>query len=157
MKRIGLLALVVIMALGLIACGKNDKSKDQTIGQTLLEDFKTLAETDSSMDSIAQKLTENKCFNGIAMQVTEVSPGYLNGFNSEVTDFISANMFSPMIGTIPFVGYIFSSDNPEALAQELKDKAMLNWNICTTADEMVVEVVNGYVFFVMAPNTFDEN
>ena len=38
----------------------------------------------------------------------------------------------------------------------LEEKANPAWNICTQADEMVVEVYDNYVFFVMCPNA-DEN
>ena len=37
-----------------------------------------------------------------------VEPGLLTGFgNTEITGFKEGVMFAPMIGTIPFVGYVF--------------------------------------------------
>ena len=61
-----------------------------------------------------------------------------------------------MIGTIPFVGYVFETDDTELLMSELEANALLNWNICTTADEMLVKAHDNYVFFVMSPYTFGE-
>lgn len=37
----------------------------------------------------------------------EVSEGFLNGFSMEVTGFKSGYVFSPMIGAIPFIAYVF--------------------------------------------------
>ena len=60
-----------------------------------------------------------------------------------------------MIGTIPFVAYIFEVDNPKEFASTLKEQANLRWNICTEADEMQTSIVDNYVFFVMSPSNFE--
>lgn len=82
----------------------------------------------------------------------DVEPGFLNGFDHEIKEFQSGVMFSPMIGSIPFVGYVFEADNPEAFEAALKENANLKWNVCTEADEMVSAVQGNYVFFIMCSN-----
>lgn len=90
-----------------------------------------------------------------------VEEGLLNGFgNTEVTGFSEGVMFAPMIGSIPFVGYVFTLEegaDAETFMQSLKDSADLNWNICTAADEMTVEQSGNKVFFLMSPLNFSEN
>ena len=63
-----------------------------------------------------------------------------------------------MIGTIPFMGYIFQlADGADVAAfmKTLKDNANLRWNICTSADEMVCDNVGNTVFFLMCPTSFE--
>ena len=95
-------------------------------------------------------------FAGASMPVEE---GWLNGFDDEITGFSEGAMFSPMIGAIPFVGYVFrlndESDVPDFVAR-LKESANLRWNVCTQADELVTESVGDTVLLVMSPLSFDE-
>ena len=68
-------------------------------------------------------------------------------------------MFGPMIGSIPFIGYVFELKDETDVNQfisTLKSNADLRWNICTEADEMVVCSVDKKVFFVMCPKYFEE-
>jgi hypothetical protein len=60
----------------------------------------------------------------------------------------------PMIGTIPFVGYVFeldSADSVPSFIETLEANANPAWNICTEADETVIDSVDNLVFFVMCP------
>ena len=82
----------------------------------------------------------------------EVSEGYLNGFDEDITGFQKGVMFSPVIGTIPFVGYVFETDDADALLSLLKEKANPAWNICTEADETVSTSKEKLVFFLMCTN-----
>ena len=87
-----------------------------------------------------------------------VEPGFLQGFSEEVDGFKSGAVFSPYIGTIPYIGYVFEvEDDVDGFAEQLKSKANLSWNVCTQADEMVCETYKDRVFFVMAPLSFDDN
>ena len=94
-------------------------------------------------------------------EVTPVEPGLLMGFgNDEITGFAEGVMFAPVIGTIPFVGYLFRLDagtDGDAFVQTLKDQANPRWNICTEADETVVRREGDVVFFVMCPQSMDED
>ena len=126
-----------------------------TIGTKLLNAFVEEAGNSQDAEVIATKLSENNLLADIGMVSIEVEPGYLNGFDAEINGFTKGYMFAPMIGSIPFVGYVFESENPDALIEVLKASANQNWNICTQADETVVEKSGNLVYFVMAPNSFD--
>ena len=89
-----------------------------------------------------------------------VEPGLLNGFdNAEITGFKEGVMFSPMMGTIPFVGYIFVLEDGadvDAFKDTLEKNANLRWNICTEAEELTVDNEGNTVFFLMSPKNFEE-
>lgn len=133
---------------------------EKTVGNTLLADFKAKAGSHSSAVSLAEALLANPViqFSGGAMAV---EPGFLTGFdNAEIKGFKEGAMFAPMIGTIPFVGYVFTLEdgvNASEFISTLKSSANLRWNICTTADEMIAGSSGNKVFFVMSPKSFEEN
>ncbi|MDD6262696.1 MAG: hypothetical protein PUA83_06395 [Clostridiales bacterium] len=137
------------------ASSGNPGSADGTFGEILKDDFVAIM-ADGSLTSaydIAEKLStnENILFMPMAM---EVEPGYLSGFTTEITGFESGATFGPIIGSIPFVGYVFQladDADVDAFMDTLESSADLRWNICVTADEMVVEHVGNTVFFVMCP------
>lgn len=133
----------------------NDTPTD-TVASKLYELFETEIATTDDINEVANKLIEAEYFKEVSMTTMEVEPGFLNGFEAEITGFNNGVMFAPMIGTIPFVGYIFETDNTELLMSEIEANASLNWNICTTADEMLIKTHDNYVFFVMSPYTFGE-
>ena len=129
----------------------------KTVGSALLADFKSRAASANAL-SIAEGLLTNSviAFSGAAMSV---EPGYLNGFDGEIKGFKEGAVFSPMIGTIPFVGYVFTLEDgadTSAFISTLKSSANLRWNICTEAEEMVTGSVGNKVFFVMCPKSFEE-
>lgn len=102
---------------------------------------------------LAKQLLKNQAieFEGTT---TEVREGYLTGFRDDIDGFERGVMFAPVISSIPFVGYVFQTeDNEDAeeLKWELKEEADPNWNICTEATQTVVKVVGNMVFFVMCP------
>ena len=85
----------------------------------------------------------------------EMEEGFLMGFSADITGFDKAVMFAPMIGAIPFVGYIFelsSADDCEAFCAMLLENCDPRWNICTEADETVCGSADNLVFFVMCSN-----
>ena len=78
--------------------------------------------------------------------------GYLRGFDEEISGFKDGYVMGPMIGSIPFVGYVFQTEDNEsadALLETLKSKANMRWNICTEADTMITDVKGNYVLFFM--------
>ena len=89
-----------------------------------------------------------------------VEPGLLTGFgNTEITGFEKAVQFGPMIGPIPFVGFIFDLEDDtdvEEFTQILNDNADLRWNICTEAEKVTIVNKDNVVLFMMHPVTFDE-
>lgn len=130
-----------------------------TIGQTLLADFQAQVEAGTTgAQELADGVLANSVieFKGMTMAV---EAGYLTGFDEEIHGFEEGVMFSPMIGSIPFVGYVFTlaeDADADAFVQMLKDKANPRWNICTEADETIVESVEKTVFFLMCPSSFEE-
>lgn len=134
-------------------------SKPSTLGTTLLSDFKEKAASGMGVQEIADALITSSYikFGGGAMPVEE---GYLSGFdNAEIKGFKSGVMIAPMIGSIPFVGYVFELENASEVASfvsNLEKNANKRWNICVEADEMVTGSVGNKVFFVMCPASLEE-
>ena len=129
-----------------------------TVGETLTAVFKANA------TGTAQEIADLVISNPIIQFMPATMPmeaGYLSGFGEvEITGFEECVMFGPMIGTIPFIGYIFKlaeGTDVEAFKTMLKDNANLRWNICTSAEEMVVESEGNTVFFLMCPVSFEQS
>lgn len=159
MKRIVALLLVTVMILGTVACGnkKEENRKPETVGEILLADFKENSK--GTAQEVAEHIIGNEIipFMGGA---NPIEPGLLAGFdNTEITGFKEGCMFGPMMGTIPFVGYIFVLEDGadvDAFVTTLKDNANLRWNICTEAEELTVDNKGNTVFFLMSPKNFEE-
>lgn len=139
----------------------NDIVKSElTVGETLLNSFHTAVDKDPtiSAENLAEVILSNSIIEFEGAQIP-VENGLLTGFgNVEITGFKEGIMFSPMISTIPFIGYIFILDDDKDAAeftQNLKDNADLRWNICTEADEMIADYSGNIVFFLMCPNNFE--
>ena len=151
-----LLALLAALTLSLTACGGDAPETPATVGQTLEEIFQ--ADPSGSALTVAQRVVEHESIPFMPMAM-EVEPGLLNGFgNTEITGFAEGASFGPAIGTIPFLGYVFTLDDAAdgaAFCQTLKDAADLRWNICTEADELVVTQSGDKVFFLMCPEQFE--
>lgn len=139
------------------APAEKPESVVKSIGQTLLSDFK--GKSGMGTEAIANSLLSNSVipFSGATMSV---EPGLLTGFgNAEINGFKSGTMFAPMIGAIPFVGYIFeleSGADASAFVSTLRSNANMRWNVCSEAEEMVTGISGNKVFFVMCPKNFDE-
>ncbi|MBQ8823079.1 MAG: hypothetical protein IJZ82_10575 [Lachnospiraceae bacterium] len=139
-----------------------NEATGETVGSTLLGVFNELVADEAAGHdalTIADKLVthESILFSGGAMEIEE---GFLSGFdNYEVTGFEQGAMFAPMMGSIPFVGYIFTLPEDadiDAFMTGLKDNANLRWQICVEADEMICEANGNTVFFLMCPTTFEQ-
>ena len=176
MKKLFSILIAATLLLSLCACGSrapaateppvhetptpsaapSETPAGESMGQALLKDFtdRVNAEPALGAEELAKALLENPVieFTGDALPV---EPGLLTGFgNTEITGFAQGAMFAPMIGTIPFVGYVFVLEegaDAETFVQALKDSADPRWNICTEADETIAEHVGNTVFFVMCP------
>lgn len=137
---------------------KPETNTDKTVGNTLLSEFKSVAGSAGAL-GVAEKLAANSAVSELGLVSMEVEPGFLTGFdNTEITGFKEGAVFSPMIGTIPFVGYVFTLEdgvNASDFISTLKSSANLRWNICTTAEEMVAGSSGNKVFFVMCNKSFE--
>ena len=134
MKKLLSVVLAGAMMASITACGggaatattpaettveETTRKAPETLGETLLFDFEDRAaeKADATAQELAEGILTNEAilFQGGAMPVEE---GFLMGFGeAEITGFEEAVMFAPMIGTIPFVGYVF--DMPDVSLKEL--------------------------------------
>ena len=153
-----LLCLVLCSFLIINGCTNkenNNEEENKTVASQLVTEFKKEIAKSKDIKEVADKISESNIIVPTTV-VTEITEDdYLAGFNEEIKGFKKAVSIAPMIGTIPFVAYIFEVDNPEEFASTLKEQANLRWNICTEADEMQTSIVDNYVFFVMSPNNFE--
>ena len=157
-KKILALILAATFLFALAACTKTEE--ELTLGGKLKKQFVEITdggETDPY--TIAEALMTNEAIE-FAPMVMEIEPGtFLQGFTlDEMTGFSKASMFGPMIGSIPFIGYIFSlSDDADVdgFINTLTENADLRWNICVSADEMHTEKSGTTVFFLMSPLSLD--
>ena len=148
MKKRLIIVLSILLAFMMVGCGKKEQVAD-TLGGKYVNAFNSSKSSDA--DSMVNDLLEGVEAPYDLLPI-EVEPGYLNGFDTEINGFNKGVMFAPMIGSIPFVGYVFETDNAGALETMLKENANMRWNICTEADEMVSATKNNLVFFMMCTN-----
>lgn len=154
----GLLAAVLLLSLA--ACGQQETEPD-TLGQAILQTFQEdyAADPQADLAALAQGLLTQETV-GFQGTTTPVEPGILMGFgNTAIEGFSQGVMFAPVIGTIPFLGYLFrleADTDGAAFMDTLKSAGDLRWNICTQADEMVVDQAGDVVFFLMCPYTLED-
>ena len=128
-------------------------------GAVLFDAFVSHLENNPALgaDELATLLITHESiqFMGGAMPV---EAGYLAGFTADISGFETAYTFAPMIGSIPFVGYIFDlADDADvnAYIDNLASLADPSWNICVTADQTVIGAVGNTVFFLMCPTSLE--
>ncbi len=159
MRKLLAFLLAAMMLFSVVGCaGAAEEEEATTVGGILLNDFK--ADAEGSAQEIAERLSANEVIPFEATTMA-VEPGWLMGFDAEeITGFKDGVMFAPMIGTIPFVGYVFELEDGadvDAFIETLTSSANLCWNICTEAEEMTVDSEGNKVFFLMSPMTFEES
>lgn len=114
--------------------------------------FKTnIKEETKNLSTIAEIIT-TKVFPEYSIIIQQMEAGYFPGFDTEIKDFTQAVSFSPMIGSIPLIGYIFESNNPKLLSNTLMENYNTRWNICTEAGIVGSYIEENYVIFVMLPD-----
>ena len=181
MKKLIALLMALTVLLSMAACAKNqadptnstpaadtqntententeNNGEAATPAKQLTEQFRTLVQTETDVEVLAQTLITDESIPFMGSSVP-VEPGFLNGFTDEITGFVKGAQFGPNIGSIPYIGYVFELENAEgaeAFMEMLKSKANLRWNVCTQADEMVAEAQGNLVLFAMCPLTFEE-
>lgn len=134
----------------------NQKVEEKSIALTLSEQFKEEMKKEKDIKKVAEIISQNKVLQ-ISTNVESLKKSdYLSGFQTEIKGHNKVVTIRPMISTIPFIAYIFETENAEKFAEELKSNADLRWNVCTEADDLEVTVVDNYVFFIMSPTNFEE-
>lgn len=136
----------------LTSCGekKASSSDENTMGTKLLAVFNKEITKVNDIVKVADAISASPACD-LECVVSEIDEGYLAGFSSEITGFKKGVVIMPLIGSIPFVGYIFEVNNPEEFKAMLLENADPRWNICTQADETVCDISGKYVFFTMCP------
>lgn len=127
-----------------------EKLSDSTLGGKLALEFLKQIESSKDIKAIAEKLADDK-FCGYSCATLEAKEGFLDGFDDEIKGFKNGYEFKPMIGSIPFVTFIFEAEDAAAFKKLLLSKANPRWNICTEAAETVCITSGNYVFFTMCP------
>ena len=84
-----------------------------TVGETLLAAFK--ANSTGTAQEIADGLMTNPIIPFMPVTMA-MEPGFLMGFNADITGFEECVTFAPMIGTIPFAGYVFTVEKDPTCA-----------------------------------------
>ena len=179
MKRNIALILAAVLAASMISCGGNDTTDAGETGTGAGTESAVVTEANTvatklqvafidavkanpaaTAEEIAGTLAQNEAVALIGPAVAPMEEGWLNGFDAEsITGFSECAMFAPMIGTISFMGYVFTladGADVEAFKTQLTSSANLRWNVCTEAEEMICDDEGNKVFFVMAPKAFEE-
>ena len=130
--------------------GNTAEAVPDTLGKKYVAVFDKSKET--TADAVVSELL-NQVETEMSLDKVEVPAGYLAGFDNEISGFSYSVMFTPMIGSIPFVGYVFETDDTDKLLSTLKENANPAWNICVEADETVYSVRDGLVLFLMCPDS----
>ena len=146
------LMTTLLCLLLLASCGtkQDDIPETSSEGTKQLKVFEKASESESDIFKIGEALT--KTDPELSLEMAEVEPGWLNGFSEDVTGFTKGVVVAPIIGSIPYVAYVFESEDPEALLKELDEKHNMRWNICTEADEKISAIKGNLVFYIMCSN-----
>jgi len=159
-----MMTILVSMIFFVSGCGQksavkedsSQKTGEKSVAETLAQQFKEEIKNEKDIVKVASSIAENKVLE-IATDVAVLGvEDYISGFQTEIKNFNQAVVIRPVIGSIPFIAYIFDVEHGQDFAKNLKENADLRWNICTEADEMKAEVFDHYVFFVMSPKSFDQ-
>jgi len=154
-----IISIFVLSVSFLTGCGTKENTtqvENKTVANTLSETFEKEIKKQKDIEKVAQTLSESEVIVPALQTFVVGEEDYLSGFKEEIKGFDKAVGIAPMIGTIPFIAYVFEVENPKEFARVLEENAELNWNICTEADEMKTTIVDNYVFFVMSPTSFEE-
>ena len=176
------LVLVLTLAFSMVACGdKKDDVKDsettetpagtdtqapvdtdetpagESWGQTLVGVFNDAiaANPAATAEELANAVIthESILFMG-GVTPMEAGAEWLPGFNEAPTGWATCANFGPFMGSIAFVGYVFTLEegaDVDAFKATLEANANPRWQICVTADETIIENVGNTVFFLMCP------
>ncbi|MGM9947767.1 hypothetical protein [Floccifex sp.] len=130
------------MCIVLCACSSN-----KLLSEQLTQKFH-----ESKTDDLQEMMEELATVPEFNCEVMQMEEGYIPGFDEDINGFTQAVAILPMINTIPFVCVVFEVEDVNFFKEELKKKANPRWNICTQAEELVMESKGNVVFFLMCTN-----
>ncbi len=163
-KLLALLLVLPVLLGALGGCTREDGDvirpslKAGSMGESLWNTFSAAVEKepDIDTDALAGKLLDDPTveFSGGVTPI-ETETEYFAGFGEyKVEGYEEAAMFAPMIGSIPFVGYVFDLDDdtdPQTFVEQLRDNCDPGWNVCVRAEQTVAGAIGRRVLFVMCP------
>lgn len=138
-----------------------DMPEQADYNQMLVDRFETYMseESDTEALSIAEHICGIEGF-PLELSASPVEQGWLAGLE-EFDQFTDGAAFAPMIGSIPFMGYVFMLDADVDAAQvveTIKGQANLAWNVCTEADVLLCDTYKdrgrNAVLVIMAPEVY---
>jgi hypothetical protein len=87
----------------------------------------------------------------ISCVVEDIPEEFMPGFKNKIEGFTDGAMLMPVIGSQPFIVYLFNTEDADTLMETLKEEADPRWNICTEATVTVCENYENFVLFAMLP------
>lgn len=136
--------------------------EENTLGATQWASFQQAitVNQDATAKELADALVQStsELFAGMA-EVIEKEAEYFAGFdNYRITGYKAAAVYMPMIGSIPFVGYVFELEdgvNAATFLKNLTENCNPKWNICVEAEQTVAGAIGNKAFFLMCPKTME--
>ena len=129
-----------------------ETDSEELLSDSVVNAFFEKAKDGMTAEEIANEMVKDGETEGYVVDVMG-DDSYFMGFgNAEITGYTEAARFSPMIGTIPFMAYIFILDegaDSAAFMQMLLDNCNPRWNICTEADTVKAEQSGNAILFLM--------
>ena len=125
---------------------------DGLLSDSVVNAFFKKAKDGMTAEEIANEMVKDGETEGYVVSVMDADSYFMGFGNAEITGYAEAARFSPMIGTIPFMAYIFILDDgadSAAFTQMLLDNCNPRWNICTEADTTKVEQSGNAILFLM--------
>jgi hypothetical protein len=134
--------------------------EENTLGATQWAAFQQAitVNQNATAEELAATLAEStaELFFGTASPI-EKDAEYFAGFdNYRITGYKAVAVYMPMIGSIPFVGYVFELEdgvNPATFLKNLTDNSNPKWNVCVEAEQTVAGAIGNRAFFLMCPKT----
>ncbi len=137
--------------------------EENTLGATQWAAFQQAIalNQNATAEELAGALAESTAdlFFGTAAPI-EKDAEYFAGFdNYRITGYKAAAVYMPMIGSIPFVGYVFELEDgvaPATFISNLTGNCNPKWNVCVEAEQTVAGAIGNRVFFLMCPKNMEE-
>ena len=137
--------------------------EENTIGAKQWAEFQqTVTENaNATPEESAAALAESTAdlFFGTASPLEENAEFFAGFDNYRITGYRSGAVYMPMIGSIPFIGYVFALEDgtdPAAFLKSLTDNCNPKWNICVEAEQVVAGAIGNRAFFLMCPKSMDQ-
>lgn len=134
---------------------------ESDMGSVLSNKFLEVVDVNDAVDiELIHQIFNNDLDLPFDLVGAEVAPGLLVGFgNTEITGFSRGYQFAPIIGSLPFMGYVFElpeETNITEFKEVLSANADLRWNICTEAEKTVIVESGNKVLFLMCNSSYEQ-